>query len=66
MVYVLNKQGKPLMPTARHGKVRRLLREGLAHVARLQPFTIQMDYEVEEYKQAVSLGVNPGSKHVGL
>ena len=66
MVYVLNKQGKPLMPTARHGKVRRLLRDGLAHVARLQPFTIQMDYEVEEYKQAVNLGVNPGSKHVGL
>ena len=27
MVYVLDKEGKPLMPTERHGKVRRLLRD---------------------------------------
>ena len=27
MVYVLNLNGEPLMPTNRHGKVRRLLRD---------------------------------------
>ena len=27
MVYVLDIDGKPLMPTERHGKVRRLLKE---------------------------------------
>lgn len=26
MVYVLNKDGQPLMPTNRHGKVRKLLK----------------------------------------
>lgn len=26
MVYVISKDGKPLMPTKRHGKVRRLLK----------------------------------------
>ena len=32
MVYVLNINGQPLMPTERHGKVRRLLRGGKAKV----------------------------------
>lgn len=66
MVYILDKEGKPLMPTERHGKVRRLLREGLAHVVRLQPFTIQLDYESTTYKQEVSLGIDAGSVHIGV
>ena len=66
MVYVLDIDGKPLMPTEQHGKVRRLLRDGLAHVVRLQPFTIQLDYESTTYKQKVSLGIDAGSVHIGL
>ena len=66
MVYVLDIEGKPLMPTERHGKVRRLLREGQAHVVRLQPFTIQLDYESTTYKQEVSLGIDAGSMHIGV
>ena len=66
MVYVLNKQGQPLMPTERHGKVRRMLRDGLAHVVRLVPFTIQLDYASGEDVQEVSLGIDAGSKHIGI
>lgn len=66
MVYVLDKMGKALMPTERYGKVRRLLRDRKAHVVRLQPFTIQLDYESKGYTQAVSLGVDAGSVHIGL
>lgn len=66
MVYVLDITGKPLMPTERHGKVRRLLREGQAHVVRLQPFTIQLDYVSTTYKQEVSLGIDAGSVHIGV
>ena len=33
------------MPTERFGKVRRLLKNGLAHVVCRIPFTIQLDYE---------------------
>lgn len=54
------------MPTERHGKVRRLLRDGLAHVFRLQPFTIQLDYESTTYKQEISLGIDAGSVHIGV
>ena len=66
MVYVLDIAGKPLIPTERHGKVRRLLREGQAHVVRLQPFSIQLDYESTTYKQEVSLGIDAGSVHIGV
>jgi N6-L-threonylcarbamoyladenine synthase len=66
MVYVLDTDGKPLMPTERHGKVRRLLRDGLACVVRLQPFTIQLTYESKRYTQEVSLGIDAGSVHIGV
>ena len=66
MVYVLDKEGKPLMPTKRHGKVRRMLRDGLARVVRLQPFTVQLTYDSTAYVQPVSLGIDAGSKHVGV
>ena len=66
MVYVLDIEGKPLMPTERHGKVRKLLRDGMAHVVRLMPFTIQLDYESKGYTQEVSLGIDAGSVHIGV
>lgn len=54
------------MPTERHGKVRRLLREGCAAVVRRTPFTIRLLYEVPGFVQDVTLGVDAGSKTVGL
>ena len=54
------------MPTERHGKVRKLLRDGMAHVVRLMPFTIQLDYESKGYTQEVSLGIDVGSVHIGV
>lgn len=66
MVYVLDTEGKPLMPTERHGKVRRLLRDGKACVVRLQPFTIQLTYESKRYTQEVSLGIDAGSVYIGV
>lgn len=38
-VYVLNKDGKPLMPTTRCGHVRYLLKEKKARVVTSKPFT---------------------------
>ena len=66
MVYVLNRYGKPLMPTTRYGRVRRLLRKGLAVVADYRPFTIQLTYDMPNVVQEVSLGVDAGTKHVGF
>ena len=66
MVYVLNRYGKPLMPTTRYGRVRRLLRKGLAVVVDYRPSTIQLTYDTPNGVQEVSLGVDAGTKHVGL
>ena len=66
MVYALNKYGKPLMPTTRYGRVRRLLRKGLAVVVDYRPFTIQLTYDTPNGVQEVSLGVDAGTKHVGF
>ena len=66
MVYVLNKYGNPLMPTARYGRVRRLLRKGHAVVVDYRPFTIQLTYDTPNGVQEVSLGVDAGTKHVGF
>ena len=66
MVYVLDIDGQPLMPTSRHGKVRRLLNSHLAKVVKRCPFTIQLLYQSTKETQSVSLGVDAGSKHIGL
>lgn len=66
MVYVLNEKGQPLMPTNRHGKVRHLLKEGKAKVIKRCPFTVQLLYSSTNYMQSITLGVDAGSKHIGL
>ncbi len=66
MVYVLSKNGQPLMPTKNHAKVRVLLKTGRAKVVGRCPFTIQLLYESMVYTQNISLGVDAGSKHIGL
>lgn len=66
MAYVISKDGQPLMPTERHGKVRRLLKAGKAKVIKRCPFTIQLLYDTTDYVQDVTLGVDAGSKHIGL
>lgn len=54
------------MPTTRHGKVRRLLKQNKATVVNLCPFTIRLTYATTNYKQEVTLGVDAGTKHIGL
>ena len=66
LVYVLNKNGQPLMPTNRCGKVRRMLKSGLAVVVKRCPFTIRLNYETTNVVQEVVLGVDAGSKTIGL
>lgn len=65
MVYVLNKDGQPLMPTCRHGKVKHLLKSGKAKVVKRCPFTIKLLYDSTNYTQNLTLGVDTGSGTVG-
>jgi len=66
MVYVLDINGNPLMPTTRHGKVRHLLKDGKAKVVKRTPFTIQLLYSSTTYIENLTLGVDAGSKTIGL
>ena len=65
MVYVLTKENKPLMPTQRHGKVRRLLRDRKAKVVRRCPFTIKLLYDTPNIIQELTLGIDTGSSVIG-
>lgn len=65
MVYVLNKNGQPLMPTNRHGKVKHLLKDGKAKVVKRCPFTIKLLYESTNHTQDLTLGVDTGSGTIG-
>ena len=66
LVYVLNKDGKPLMPTSRHNKVAYLLKHNLAKVVKRTPFTIQLSYDSKGYIQPIALGIDAGSKFIGV
>ena len=66
MVYVISENGQPLMPTTRYGKVRHLLKDGKAKVINRCPFMIQLLYESTNFTQPVSLGIDAGSRHIGI
>lgn len=53
------------MPTT-PSKARKLLKQGKAKVVKREPFTIQLSYATGETKQDIVLGVDAGSKKIGL
>ena len=64
MVYVISKNGKPLMPTTPR-KAKMLLKTGKAKCIRRTPFTIKLLYETKEYTQPLTHGVDTGSSRIG-
>ncbi|HOY90846.1 MAG TPA: RRXRR domain-containing protein, partial [Bacteroidales bacterium] len=65
IVYVISKNGQPLMPTHRCGKVRRLLNSNKAKVVHKEPFTIQLLFKTNDDVSDLYLGVDTGSSKVG-
>lgn len=63
-VYVINKNGQPLMP-CKPQKARKLLKANKAEVVKYEPFTIKLKYGSSGYKQPVTLGIDTGSVHIG-
>ncbi|MDR1537466.1 MAG: RRXRR domain-containing protein [Clostridiales bacterium] len=66
MVYVLNKERKPLMPTRRHGKAGHLIKDGRAKAPKLEPFAFQLLYDSTDYTQSISLGIDARSNTIGI
>ena len=64
-VFVINKNGKPLMP-CEPVIARLLLKQGKANVTKRKPFTIQLLYNTTEYKQQINLGIDSGYQHIGF
>ena len=64
MVYVLNKNNKPLMPCV-NVVGRLLVRDGKAKVVRRTPFTIKLKYDSKSYTQPITLGIDTGSSKIG-
>lgn len=64
-VYVINKHGQPVMP-CRPRMARVLLQKHKATVVKQVPFTIRLLYGSSGYKQPVSLGMDAGSRHIGI
>ena len=65
MVYVLNVEGKPLMP-CKEAKARHLLQRNEVRVVKVVPFTIQLLYECSNFTVPGDLGVDTGSKKIGI
>jgi len=65
MVYVLNIKGEPLMP-CKNAKARKLLRDNKAIVVRREPFTIKLNFVCENVVQDITLGIDAGSKFIGV
>ncbi|MCP4348373.1 MAG: hypothetical protein GY795_23035, partial [Desulfobacterales bacterium] len=64
-VFVINKNGTPLMP-CRPAKARHLLDAGKAEVVNLFPFTVRLTWDCEENVQPVTVGIDKGSRKTGL
>ena len=62
-VYVQNKDGEPLMPCT-PAKAKHLLRDKKAEVIHLTPFTIRLNWNCENNKQEVIVGLDTGAVNV--
>ena len=67
MVYILNQDGTPLMPSRDYKKAKRLLKEGKAVAIQSKPFTIRLAYQIEApVIDRCLLGIDPGRTNIGL
>lgn len=64
-VYVLNKNGKPMMP-CKPAKARHLLEQNKAKVVTRKPFTIQLLWGCEHNIRPITLGIDAGYRKVGV
>ena len=65
-VYVIGKKRKPLSPTTRLRRVRKLLEAGLAVPVCNNPFTIRLKYDTPEIMENLYFGVDTGRENIGV
>jgi 5-methylcytosine-specific restriction endonuclease McrA len=65
IVFVIDKDKKPLLPTC-SARGRLLLKKGKAKLVSAVPFTIQLHYPIKNIKGEFNVGIDDGSKEVGI
>ena len=65
LVFIINKNNKALMP-CKPRKARLLLKQNKAKIVSYKPFTIKLLYGSSGHTQDINLGVDLGSKYIGL
>ena len=66
-IYVLNKDGTPLMPIHSNGRAKRLIKSKRAKIVNRLPFTIQLTEQIENpIVDECILGIDPGRTNIGL
>ena len=66
MVYILAKDGTPLMLTENCGYVRQLLDAHRAVVVCRKPFTVRLKYQTDKKTQPLVCGIDPGRTNIGI
>ena len=66
-IYVLSKEGKPLMPIHSFGRVNRILKSHKARIVKTKPFTVQLTYIINEpVLDRCLASLDPGRTNVGV
>jgi lipopolysaccharide export LptBFGC system permease protein LptF len=65
IVFVLDYEGKPLLPT-HPARARKLLNQNKAKIKQVVPFTIQLNKTVKNPVGEFEVGIDDGAKHVGI
>lgn len=64
-VFTKNMRGQAIMPCSQR-KARLLLKQGKAKIISYKPFTIQLTYATGEAKQDIHVGIDEGTRHIGI
>jgi hypothetical protein len=64
-VFVIDKAGKSCLP-CHPARARKLLKIGKAKLIQVVPFTIQLNYEINDPLGSFTVGIDDGAKHVGV
>lgn len=65
LAYVLSMEGTQLMPCSQ-AKAKRMLKKGGAHVVKIFPFTIRLNFKCKNKVQKTTLGIDSGYENIGF
>lgn len=65
LIYVLDLEGNPLMPSNRFKHFRLLLKDNKAKIVSYNPFVVQLLYDSTHYVDSLTFALDPGRDNIG-